>query len=74
MKLYSKMLAAEKAIFNLANRGWIFGLKIEFYTDYLSMTKFANHSILLLFYEWQYTSASNVRKINVHVNANCVPR
>ncbi len=33
MKLNSKMLAAEKAIFNLANRGWIFGLKIEFYTD-----------------------------------------
>jgi hypothetical protein len=29
MKLNYKMLAAEKAIFNLANRGWIFGLKID---------------------------------------------
>ncbi len=60
MKLNSKMLAAEKTTFNLANRGWIFGLKIE-------LKKFANHSILLLFYEWQFTSASNVRKIDVHV-------
>jgi hypothetical protein len=29
MKLNSKMLAAEKGTFNLANRGRIFGLKIE---------------------------------------------
>jgi hypothetical protein len=29
MKLNFKRLAAEKATINLANRGWIFGLKIE---------------------------------------------
>jgi hypothetical protein len=29
MKLNYKILAAEKAMFNLANRGWIFRLKIE---------------------------------------------
>ncbi len=36
------------------------------------MTNFASHSNVLLFYERQCTSTSNVRKINVHVTANCV--